>query len=75
MEKAENEENNTTTPVNNPPLLYPLQLEFCTLCTQYVFAYIFHLKQVLKKSLLCLIFLRNKKNFFHVLKVFKASDQ
>ena len=38
MENTENEEINTT-------------VEFCTLCTQYVFGYTFYPEQVLKKAL------------------------
>ena len=50
MENVENEENNTKSHVTPSPL--PTTVELCTFCTQYVFAYTFHLGQVKKKILL-----------------------
>ena len=52
MEIAEKEENNTTLPVSNPHPPPPTTVELCTLCTQYVVAYTFQLKQVVKKRLI-----------------------
>ena len=50
MDNAENEENSTyDKPRKQPPL--PNTVELCTLCTQYVYAYTFHLDQVLKRVL------------------------
>ena len=52
MENAENKENNTTNHLNSPlPLPLPTTVELRTLCTQYVFAFTFHLDQVLKRVL------------------------
>ena len=38
MKIAENKENDTTNPANNPPPPLPTKVELFTLCTQYVFA-------------------------------------
>ena len=49
MEIAQNEENNETRPVNNPPPPLPTRVELCTVCKQYIFANTFQLEQVLEK--------------------------
>ena len=72
-ENYEIEENNTPNPEDNNPDHLSKTVE---LCTPYVFAYTFHLDQVLKKSLQFLkhiLSIKKVDTLYGVLNVFEAS--